>query len=118
MSVSSLPTTKDIEPVILEILSDREIHELQDIVAECANRFNLTKKVLREVYCHRKFGPLSISNSRSYSLKTHQKTDCPCPNFSLVMRALRMRWTRLASISQCLQVIAKVRIVRGNLRKE
>jgi hypothetical protein len=42
MSVSSLPTTKDIEPVILENLSDREIHELQDIVAECANRFDLT----------------------------------------------------------------------------
>ena len=64
MSVSSLPTTKDIEPVILEILSDRENHELQDIVAECANCFNLTKKVLRELYCHRKFGPLPISNSR------------------------------------------------------
>ena len=47
MSGSSLPTTKDIEPVILEILSDREIHELQDIVAECANGFNLTKKILR-----------------------------------------------------------------------
>ena len=48
MPVSSLPTTKDIEPVILDILSNGKTYKLREIYAKCAEHFNLSYQDLSE----------------------------------------------------------------------
>lgn len=48
MPVSDLPTTAEIEPVFLLILSDRKVHKFSDVVDELAERFSLTAEELDE----------------------------------------------------------------------
>ena len=48
MSVSTLPTTPEIEPIFLQVLSDRKERKLSDIVHKLADDFSLTPEQLDE----------------------------------------------------------------------
>lgn len=48
MPVSTLPTSKEIEHPLLELLSDRKERRWRDIVEELADYFSLTDKELDE----------------------------------------------------------------------
>ena len=48
MAVSTLPTSKEIEQPLLELLSDRKEHRWRDIVDEISDHFSLTDKDLDE----------------------------------------------------------------------
>ena len=48
MAVSTLPTSKEIEQPLLELLSDGKEHRWKDIVDELADHFSLTDKELDE----------------------------------------------------------------------
>ena len=48
MPVSDLPNRPEIQPLLLEILSDRKVHKFSDIVDKLAKHFSLTAKQLDE----------------------------------------------------------------------
>ena len=48
MAVSSLPTSKEIEPVLLELLGDGKEWRLKDITDVLADRYSLTPEQLAE----------------------------------------------------------------------